>query len=557
MKRTLLFMLLVPVAALLGACAKIVAPTGGPKDDTPPKQQKEEPANGSVNFTGSVIKISFDEFFSLNNPTENILFSPPLEQQPSYTVQNKTLVIKFKDTLRANTTYNVVFSNCIQDYHESNKLNYYHYSFSTGSDIDTFTLSGVVRDARTLAPSDNFFVFLYDRDVDSLPLSSLPLYLTKTQPDGTFHFQNIRAGSYKVFALKDGNGNLLYDLPNEAVAFGDHPYEAHVTPPRDTSAHAPSGGDTARKVALFSFVAADSVPVLMHYDNPAPGQYIFPYKAPVTQFEATPLDRDIPHFERTNRRRDTLTWYLKGPLTDTVTYLFLADGKADTVLITPYKSKKSQPRGAKTAQAERMPVSILNKGHRFKPLTLVFPYPIRPSDSVEVARVTHHKSGADTSRFLLSVPDTLLTQLPLPLTFEDKGNYSVLIADSVFFGYHGLTNDSLRIDFVTQSEKDYGSLTMEYVLPDGDSPYIAQLWNGTLLLQEDVLTTSQTITYPHLDPGNYSILVVEDTNGNGLWDTGDYHSKRQPETIHKFPKSIHIRAYWETEETFTIPVIRN
>ncbi len=541
---------------LLGACAKIVTPTGGEKDVNPPKLASESPASGSVRMRNPVVKITFDEYFTLNNPTENILISPPMEQQPNYTIQGKTLVIKFKDTLKANTTYNMVFSNCIQDYHENNKLGYYHYSFSTGDEIDTFALAGTVTDAQTLKPCDNMFVFLYDQDIDSLPMTVMPSYLTKTLSDGSFHFQNIRIGDYKIFALKDLNGNLLYDLPNETVAFADHPCTAFYEAPKDTSAQATPQPDTMPKVRLSAFVMEDTVPVLMRYENTAAGIYLFPYKTPVERFSTDALGQDVPHFESTSLRGDTIIWHLKEPLTDTLSYLFTADGQTDTVQITPYKSKKAQPRGNKNVPIERLSVGLLNQGHRFKPLTLVFGYPVKPSDSITVTVCTHQKSGNDTAFYKISVPDTFVTQLPLPIVFEDKKNYTVTIPDSAFFGYNGLCNDSIKASFVTQSEKDYGSLTMEYVVPGTGFQYITQLWSNNHLIQEDVLTATQKITYLYLNPGTYVIKVIEDRNLNGRWDAGNYHRKQQPENIYQYSKSINIRAYWDNEETFEIPLPR-
>jgi hypothetical protein len=43
---------------LLAGCARIVMPSGGPKDITPPKVVGEKPENGSVNFSGKTIKIT-------------------------------------------------------------------------------------------------------------------------------------------------------------------------------------------------------------------------------------------------------------------------------------------------------------------------------------------------------------------------------------------------------------------------------------------------------------------------------------------------------------------
>ena len=555
MKRVILFIL---AGFLLGACAKIVTPVGGPKDELPPKLAKDQPASGSVRFNDRVIKITFDEFFTLNNPTENVLISPPMETPPEYSIQNKSLIIKFKDSLRPNTTYNMVFSNCIQDFHESNKLNYYHYSFSTGDEIDTFMLAGSVKDAQTLAGCDNYYVFLYDRDVDSLPMTTLPMYVTKTQPSGRFTFQNIRPGEYKVFALKDLNANLLYDLPNESIAYADRMFASFPAPPKDTNARGSQLPDSLPQVMLYAFEASDSIPTLLHYENPAAGHYVFPYKAPVEQFSATAIGRDVPHFEIISKTLDTVTWYLKEPLTDTLSYLFSADGHTDTVSITPYKPKKTQTRGGRTtAAATLLPVTPLNQGHRFKPLTLAFNYPIKPTDSIDVMVISHQKNLKDTTLFRVIVPETLVMRLPLPFVFEDKKNYTVLIADSVFVGYNGLYNDSIKCSFVTQSEKDYGSLTMNYVVPGTGFQYIARLWSGKQMVQEDIFSESKQIQYKYLTPGDFSITLIEDRNHNGRWDAGDYREKQQPENVIQYPKSIHIRGFWENEESFEIPDTRD
>ena len=127
-----------------------------------------------------------------------------------------------------------------------------------------------------------------------------------------------------------------------------------------------------------------------------------------------------------------------------------------------------------------------------------------------------------------------------------------MILDSVFYGYNGLTNDTLKMQFSAKSVKEYGTLIMSYELPDDGKTYFVTLWKGDKKLQEDRLTESSTITYSFLNPDSYRISAFCDENGNGKWDTGDYSSKRQPEKMFSFPKSISIRAYWDLEETFRI-----
>ena len=62
-KRNNILPLLLVTALLLTGCAKIVSPTGGPKDVTPPSITKESPQNGCNNFKGNTIKISFSELY--------------------------------------------------------------------------------------------------------------------------------------------------------------------------------------------------------------------------------------------------------------------------------------------------------------------------------------------------------------------------------------------------------------------------------------------------------------------------------------------------------------
>ena len=538
-------------AILLAGCAKIVTPTGGPKDTTPPKVVKVEPEDGTVRFNAKHIRIWFDEYVTLNNPTENVLVSPPLGESPEYTVKGKSVVIKFKDTLRSNTTYNMVFSDAIKDFHEGNPLNYFHYGFSTGDSLDDYMIRGVILDAKTLAPAKDFYVLLYRGGADSLPLTALPDYVSKSLADGSFQLKNIAPGDYKIFALKDVNSNFLFDLPNEEVAFQEELVTAVRALP-DTAADSLKA--ELPLVTLLAFAGEDTVQVLSRYDNPAAGVYKFPYKHRFVDFTATPMDGNIDCFEQINATRDTVIWYLRTPLKDTVYYLFNADGHVDTVRIVPFKQKQqSGGRGRGQQQAgPKLSASFANAGEYHKPLTLTFNYPVRPTDTFSVWVYSQQKDRKDTVVYRYAVPDTFVMQLPLPMTVTEKKSYSVMIPDSVFWGYNGLTNDTLRTQFTTKSEKDYGTLIMSYQLPEDGKQYVATLWSNDKILQEDILTDSKTITYPFLNPGAYRVSVFCDENRNGRWDPGDYRKKLQPETMYNFPTPINIRAFWDSEETFAI-----
>ena len=543
-----IFVTIIILAAFFAGCAKISSPTGGPRDTTPPKVVKMSPEDQTVRFHDKQIRIFFDEYVTLNNPTTNVLISPPMAEPPQYTLNGKSLIIKFKDTLRANTTYNMVFSDCIKDYHENTPLSYFHYSFSTGDSLDDYMIQGNILDAKSLAPAKDFYVLLYQNTADSMPLTTRPDFVTKTQENGGFSFQNISEGDYKIFALKDINSDLLYNLPNEEIAFLEETVTAY-------HALSDSASDSLKatlpKLTMYSFVGIDTSQKLQHNENPAAGIYVFPYKSAVNRFSAIPTDKTLDYFEQINETKDTITWYLKSPLSDTVMYLLDADNHIDTVRLAPYREKQASGRN-RTAPSKKLNVTFLNAGEYHKPLTLKFSYPIRPIDSFDVYVYSQHQSIKDTAIYHYSVPDSFVMQLPLPMDYQEKKSYTVMIPDSLFYGYNGLTNDTLKMQFSAKSVKEYGTLIMSYELPDDGKTYFVTLWKGDKKLQEDRLTESSTITYSFLNPDSYRISAFCDENGNGKWDTGDYSSKRQAEKMFSFPKSISIRAYWDLEETFKI-----
>ncbi len=545
---------------LLAGCAKIVTPVGGPKDTTPPKVVKEAPANNSTQFRSKSIKITFNEFVVLNNPSKTVIVSPPLNQNPELEIAGKSVVIKLPDTLRSNTTYSIVLAETIKDYTEGNPLSIYTYSFSTGDHIDSIMIKGKIKEALTLNDAKDIYIFLYERDIDSLPYSVRPTYLTKSKNNGEFVFNNIKPGKYKLFALNDINSNLIYDLPNESIAFSDTLVEAYV-PIQDSTTedkNVSRRGSTkdANPLRLALFTERDSNQVLQKYINTTENIYIFPYKTDFSSFSARFLGgQELKYFQVISQSLDSVYWYLKEPITDTALYEFTVDQHhIDTIKISPFKKSKQggANRGRKTNDKVSLKVNVTDKENIFKPLTLHFSYPVKPCTfDIRICKLL--RSGNDTIVKTYTLPDTFLLSFPIDYPFEEKLPYSIFIRDSVFYGYNGITNDSINVRFTTKTEKDYGNLQINYSIGDRSCQYLVYLLNNKGgVLQQDVISSERTINYTHLEPGNYKIRVVKDRNNNGRWDTGNYRERLQPEEIFFFDKPINIRGYWDIEEDFVL-----
>lgn len=549
------------ISLLLASCAKISVPTGGPRDTTPPAIVKITPDNNSLNFNSKSIKITFNEFVVLDNPNKTLIVSPPLSQNPELTVSNKSVIVKINDTLQENTTYNIIFAETIKDFTEGNAIPFFNYCFSTGDHIDSFQLSGQLIDAMTLKPVKDALVMLYDNDIDSLPYTTRPIYITKSKENGSFLFTQIKKEKYKIFALEDVNSNLIYDLPNERIAFCDSTIESYPMP-RDPDTLITEGDTTVIRhdsikgpeVHLSMFQEKDTMQAISKYINTQENIYSFPYKTNFKNFSTRYLSGDtLQYFQSINATQDTVTWYMTKPVIDTSWYEFTADNRIDSVKINPFKNKSTKPGRGKNYEKKKLGVTLGNKGNIFQPLLLNFNFPVKPADSIEVCIIKLMKSGNDTLFTTVSVPDTFTHSIPVDFHFEGKTDYQLIIKDSVFFGYHGLTNDSIKERFSTKSEKDYGNLQIHYSIADHSCQYIVSLITEKgLIVQQDVIFSRQTVNYLHLDPGSYKIHAVKDRNFNGKWDTGDYYKKLQAEEIFFFPKELVVRGYWDIEDDFEL-----
>lgn len=226
-------------------CGQQIPPTGGPRDSLPPKLVSSIPEYGIKNFKGDRITLTFDEYVTLDNPFEKITYSPIPKSNPNAEGRLKNVTIKIKDTLEENTTYNIDFGNSLKDINEGNILKDFSFVFSTGPYLDSAYLIGKVIVAETGNTDSTMIAVLHKNLDDSAVAKEKPRYYTRLKGDGSFLFRNIKAGTYRIFAIKDADGGKKYDQPSELIAFADQPVEM--------------GKDTA--IVLYAFAAEDETPV--------------------------------------------------------------------------------------------------------------------------------------------------------------------------------------------------------------------------------------------------------------------------------------------------------
>jgi hypothetical protein len=560
-------------------CAKVVSPSGGPKDTIPPHTVEETPPNYSKGFSEDEIEIEFNEFISLKKIDDQFISSPPFEEEPDIMERGKELKIVLNDTLRDSTTYTLNFGNAIVDFRESNPLKNFRYVFSTGSTIDSMYVEGQVFDALTLTPKENVVVMLYDRFKDSLPMQQVPLYVARTDKKGRFLLPNLRKDKYKIFSLADINRNYLYDSPQEDIAFSDSTitftekeFTKTDTLYKDTIELEERDSlviDTIIKKQIKRLAASEyklrmfnedkGKQYLKSYSRKRPQKISFTFNRPVEKDSITlNLIDSIDHKDfllPEKYIKDTLSyWILDSSIynqqylqfeisyltTDSVGESFR---KHDTVdLSYSFKKKISDTAKLKTNISATENFDLDEKIH------VSLPYPIKSIDTSGIC--------------LWEKKDTVLLERK-PIVKRDTGNlfgfsltndlkqdtkYKLQIIPYTVNSIYDFYHDTLDVEFRTQKRDHYGQLTMN--LDTINEPFIFQfLKNEGKVYREEwyPASYSKKLSLDYIDPGEYSLRIILDSNSNKKWDPGDYLKHIQPERVAFYPRKIEIRSNWELE----------
>ena len=220
MNRVLVFI----IYLFLFACANVGSPSGGPRDETPPKLDTlGSTENFQTNFEKQRIQLTFDEFVDLKDVFNQVVVSPPLAKRPSVTKKKRTIRFDFDkdEVLREDATYTINFGEAVRDFTEGNPAENLRFVFSTGDFIDSLEVRGKISDALTGEPSAEVLLMLYDNLSDTVVRKERPFYFAKTGEDGQYQIGNIKSDTFKVFALFDSNLNYRYDQESELIGFPD------------------------------------------------------------------------------------------------------------------------------------------------------------------------------------------------------------------------------------------------------------------------------------------------------------------------------------------------
>ena len=607
------FALLLLTLTLVAACARMGNPDGGWYDETPPRVVGASPAEKATGVKTRKLHIRFNEFIKIENATENVVVSPPQLESPDIKAGGKSIDIELKDSLKANTTYTVDFSDAITDNNEGNPLGNYTYSFSTGEHIDTMEVSGWVLAADNLEPVKGILVGLYANLADSAFRTQPMLRVAKTDGRGHFVIRGIAPGKYRVYALQDVDGDYHLTQKGEQMAFNREVIVPSSKPDvrQDTLWRDSLRIDSISRVGYTHFLP-DNI-MLRAFTHVQTDRFFT--KAERTLPECFSLvftagSNELPQLRGLNfnnaerafivmptAKKDTITYWIKDSAlinqdtlrmqmqywsTDTTGQLRMKQDTIEVLAKTPYAKrlkekqkkaeewKKAQDKAQKKGEpfetimrpeALKVEVKVNNSIAPDENVRIELPTPLQSLDSTKV----HLYSKRDTlwyeARYRLRVREgadslapvgtNLLHKRWLELQAEWKPGveYSFELDSLALTDIYGTTSGKIKQGFKVREDKEFATLAVSLTALT-DSNVVVQLLNEQDAVVKQTRALAGTANFYYLQPATYYLRLFVDRNGNGRWDTGDFYRGEEPETVYYFPEEIECKANWDATRTW-------
>jgi uncharacterized protein (DUF2141 family) len=517
---------------MLVSCANQTTPTGGPKDDTAPKLLTSNPSNNSKNFSRTLLEFEFDEDIQTNNPNEEILITPTVGKKTKFMVKRNKLIITPELPWKENTTYNINFRDGVQDITERNRPENLQIAFSTGPEIDSLHIKGTIREALKETVPENVTVALYQSDTFNI-YTDVPTYFTKSNKKGEYQINNLKGGTFTLYAFQDKNKNLKADSRSEKFGFLATPVTL----------------DTSYRKKKYEVR-------LMQVDTRNPKIN-------------TIRNSEIKSRVRLNKPIDSLI--IERQNDDTISYHYV-DGQAEIDIYHYLHNTDSIPIhvSALDSASQRMDTVIyIKKGEakfikedfKFSKLSELIDYSHKklvteytfnkPLQSIELDSIYIQLDSI--TRTTISKTDILVNSIKkkatlfFPIKTDTATKYALHLGKSAFISDESDSSKSLKSTIVVKNKEDLGTLLIE--VSTTAKSYIIQLLDKDGKISGSIKNATKHI-FQNIEPGEYKLRIHIDENDNGKWDPGNISNLQDSEKIEFYKNSegkysFPIRANWE------------
>jgi len=480
------------------------------------------------------VTIEFDEYFKIENEFKEFSISPEMERPPVLKKKGKKLEITFPDTLEKNTTYTLNFGKAIADVNESNIAKNLTYVFATGPKLDSLSIRGRITNSLTGLPELDAMAFILPLNKDTLLGKGKPAIYTMTDSSGNYSLNNLREDTYKIYVIKDKNGDKIYTQSSDEIGFI-----------KDSVVLKHNLDSMNMKIFKERAIAFRILDKKLSND----GVITFVFNQKLNKPEIVVMDPpalDTSKKFRFSKSNDSLKVWLTDLSFDSTKISIKDDGKLlQTTTIT---------RGKKETYTRNLILTDNKEGSFINPNKPFKLYSNLPIESTDATKIVLLEDSIPITNFSLLKDSLDFLSYSIKYPWKVKKNYDLKLGAGTFTAIFNTKNKDYTTNFQLAGKDNYGTLKVKIVTPEKEKSYILEVVNENKAVVNALVVTRDTaVTFSNYKAGKYFIRITYDTNKNGVWDTGNVTERLQPEKIWTEPKELSIRALWERNETITVP----
>ncbi|MGE9515983.1 MAG: Ig-like domain-containing protein [Solitalea-like symbiont of Tyrophagus putrescentiae] len=516
------------------SCANIQNPSGGPKDTVPPKLINANPQNQQIEFKGAKIILTFNKLVKIINPQKEIIVTPEMSIPPVFRDKKKSIIMDIsRESLRPNTTYSINFGKSISDLTEGNLAEPYKYVFSTGSSIDSLSLSGKINYSIDSTEIKNVFVGIYDIKSANI-VKDNPLWFTYTNDKGEFEFTNLSEGTYRLYTFTNNDQSRRFNYKKLLAFLSD-----------DINLN--------KNITGLNLVLSKQIPDSIKIENK---EFKSPKICLTLNYIVDPGDIEYKAIESESKREISLVLDTKGP-SDTICF-FPGTIKFSALEVTVGNKEVHYDKtvirnfnpDAKPANVDintNLSGSVLNDQN----LKLFFSAPVQ---SIEKSKIILTENSSPVSNFELKpLNNNKALEFGFIYNWSKGLTYNITIPTQGVKSIYGGENLEFKREFTVENTEDkFGSLKLLLEVPEGQQYIVYLIDSAKKTESQKVIDKSSTIEFKNLLPGPYKLLFIHDLNKNSKWDAAKFTKLIQAEPLALDPVAINVRANWQFEQSYSL-----
>jgi hypothetical protein len=398
---------------------------------------------------------------------------------------------------------------------------------------------------------------LYKDHADSAVFLHRPDAAVKTDDWGYFCLRNIQDTIYRLYAIIDENNNNIYEPETEKIAFVD----TLVLPQTKVNDTLPELQKYDMKDTLCCLARNSEYELNVFREKPTKQMIVnkervgertayITFMAPYAQIDSiwikgVPAEKLITQF---NLQQDSLEIWVNDPKPQPDTlYLNVKYMKTDTLgMLNSFTEEVKLPKPKKLMA--KTPKKDIKKEDTLAVFTVdakpenieqygfvvEFKYPLIQDafDSLGFKSINPRQQESQEKYSIKQDSLNLRKYIITPSKKLEPGyEYILKMPHRKFKDINGFYNDSLEVK--VSLPKDDKLSTMMLNMKNVGNKYIVDLLDEKRanVLRTYIIEKDQTLVFPYLRAGKYSIRITEDLNRNGLVDTGNVLEKKQPEKV--------------------------